>query len=173
MIVREVKPGCESRYADISKGISAAAARFPGFVSAHHSPPANGDAHHVTVLQFDSMASLRDWEESPERQLWLGRVEEVAYPAKVAKHINTGLESLFAAKGSALVPVRPKRYKMAIVLTLVIYGLLVSLRPILSDLLFGLPEYLAGFVLVTTQVLIMTYLIMPLVTRALSGWLYR
>ena len=125
------------------------------------------------MLQFESVEALRLWEESPERQRWLQKVEEVAHPAKLATHVTTGLESLFADGRGRLTPVRPPRYKMALVLTCVIYTLLLSLRPLLSGFLVGWPDYLSALVLVSTQVLLMIYLIMPAVTRVFAGWLYK
>jgi len=171
MIVRQVKPGCEEAYAQVCRGISGAAAAAPGFMASHHFP-AEGDGQHVTVLQFESVAKLQAWEESEERAAWLQRVDEFAFPQTVAKHLPTGLEDLFVAGGNKTLA-RPRRYKMAIVLTVVIYALLMTLRPILAVFLSELPGYAAGFLLVSTQVLVMTYLIMPGLTRLLHRWLYR
>ncbi|MDE4908263.1 hypothetical protein L0665_06525 [Methanogenium marinum] len=46
--------------------------------------------------------------------------------------------------------------------------LLLTLMPLMAPLPFPLP----GAVIATVAILLMTYLLMPLMTRAFAGWLY-
>jgi antibiotic biosynthesis monooxygenase (ABM) superfamily enzyme len=63
------------------------------------------------------------------------------------------------------------RYKMAIVTMGVIFVLLNSVLPLVQQLTFGIPNLLSTFVTVVIVVLLMTYVIMPPLTRLLGPWL--
>jgi antibiotic biosynthesis monooxygenase (ABM) superfamily enzyme len=65
----------------------------------------------------------------------------------------------------------PPRYKMAIVTMGVIFVLLNSVLPLVGQLTFGIPNLLSTFVTVVIIVLLMTYVIMPPLTRLLGPWL--
>jgi antibiotic biosynthesis monooxygenase (ABM) superfamily enzyme len=54
----------------------------------------------------------------------------------------------------------------------VIFLMLNLLSPIFLALLHGLAPLLQSFIVIATQVILMTYLIMPLLTRVLSRWLF-
>jgi uncharacterized protein len=62
---------------------------------------------------------------------------------------------------------------MVIVLIVVIFCVISLLAPIYSALLGGLPQWLRSLVVVIIQVYLMTYLIMPRITRLLSRWLFK
>ena len=65
----------------------------------------------------------------------------------------------------------PPRYKMAIVVTGIIFVLVSILLPQIRLLTVGLPLLLSTLVGVATMVLLMTYVIMPSVTKLLRPWL--
>jgi uncharacterized protein len=65
----------------------------------------------------------------------------------------------------------PPRYKMAIVMTGIIFVLLNILVLVIRQLTIGLPNLLSTLVGVVRMVLLMTYVIMPLLTKLLRPWL--
>jgi hypothetical protein len=69
-------------------------------------------------------------------------------------------------------PAAPPRYKLAIILTLVIFSLSLLVTPMLTGLLGILPALLRQLVVVAIQVTLITYLILPFLTRLLSRWLF-
>jgi uncharacterized protein len=65
----------------------------------------------------------------------------------------------------------PPRYKMAIVMTGVIFVLLNTVVPLIRQLTMAFPTLLSTFVGVAIMVLFMTYVIMPSLTKLLRPWL--
>lgn len=66
----------------------------------------------------------------------------------------------------------PPRYKMAIVLTGVIFVLSGIFTPIVKALFKGLPPILSQLITVAIQVVLLTYVILPRLTKLLSRWLF-
>jgi antibiotic biosynthesis monooxygenase (ABM) superfamily enzyme len=67
--------------------------------------------------------------------------------------------------------VPPPRYKMAIVTTGIVFVLLNTLVPQITQLTATFPLLLSTFMGVVIMVFLMTYLIMQLITRVLKPWL--
>ena len=63
--------------------------------------------------------------------------------------------------------------KMALVLVGVVFTLVLALNLLLAPLLEGMALWQRILTIVTLQVMLMTYLVMPRVTRLLRPWLYR
>jgi antibiotic biosynthesis monooxygenase (ABM) superfamily enzyme len=124
----------------------------------------------VSIFRFDSYQHLKGWEESDERRRWLARLRTDMIECEAREQSMTGLEFWFTA--TAVPCLGPPRYKMVIVLVPVIFLMLNLLSPIFLALLHGLAPLLQSFIVIATQVILMTYLIMPLLTRVLSRWLF-
>jgi antibiotic biosynthesis monooxygenase (ABM) superfamily enzyme len=65
----------------------------------------------------------------------------------------------------------PPRYKMAIVMTGIIFILLNIVIPQIRQLTIGLPTLLSTFLGVAIMVMLMNYVIMPPLTKLLRPWL--
>jgi uncharacterized protein len=65
----------------------------------------------------------------------------------------------------------PPRYKMAMVTGGIVFVLLSTLIPQVRQLTIALPVFLSTLVGVVVMVILMTYVIMPSVTRLLRPWL--
>ena len=61
---------------------------------------------------------------------------------------------------------------MALVLLVVVFSLVIILNYLLAPLVVGWPCFAKVFLAVFLQVTLMTYLVMPRVTRLLKTWLY-
>jgi hypothetical protein len=83
---------------------------------------------------------------------------------------------IFQFKMSYLIPLNPPpRYKMAIVTISVFSILLLTLIPqihVLAEMLL-LPYALRFVIAIAITVLLMTYVIMPLLTKLLRHWLFK
>jgi antibiotic biosynthesis monooxygenase (ABM) superfamily enzyme len=85
-------------------------------------------------------------------------------------NVDSSLGNSNSDKAHTALPL-PPRYKMAIVMTGVIFVLLNILVPVIRQLTTGLPNLLSTLVGVVIIVLLMTYVIMPLLTKLLRPWL--
>jgi antibiotic biosynthesis monooxygenase (ABM) superfamily enzyme len=85
--------------------------------------------------------------------------------------VLTGLETWFTLPGHPGVP-PPPRYKMAILTWITIFPLIALVVILLGPLLEGLSLVPRLAITTAVTVPIMTWLVMPRVTRLLRGWLY-
>ena len=170
-VSRRVKPGREAGYEAWLKHISGVAGRFPGHMGVNVIRP-DGVRHkdYVTIVRFDSYRHLRHWEESPERAELMVQLEGLVDGDARVQRV-TGLEFWFTLpEAPAASP--PSPHKMALVLVVVVFGLVVSIHLAFGAWLAQLPTLVRIAIVVVAQVLLMTYLIMPQVTRLLRPWLF-
>jgi uncharacterized protein len=135
--------------------------------------PASPDWH--MLFRFVDAESLAAWEHSPERAWWVASAQGLVADARIEQH--TGIEGWFDEPTSTEVlrtpQAAPPRWKQMVSIFLVFYPLSLG-----ANLLLGLfaadwvlPLRVLLLVLMVTPV--MTYLALPLVTRALRPWLMR
>ena len=170
-VTRRIKPGHEDAYEQFLAGISGAARAFPGYLGIEVFRPAPGaSGEYRTVYRFDSPAHLRAWLDSAERAAWLARAEPHAAGPMRAEFL-TGLESWFtlpARPGAAA----PPPYKMALVTWVTIFPLITVVVIVAAPLIGGLPQVPRLAVTTLATVSLMTWVVMPRVTRLLRRWLY-
>lgn len=170
-VTRRVKPGHEPFYDEFLAGINAAASRFPGHLGVDVYRPQTATAgEYRIVYRFDTGEHLRAWLDSDERAAWLERAEpHVIGPMRT--RFVTGLETWFTLPDRPGTP-PPPPYKMALLTWITIFPLItlvvIALEPLLEKL--DLVPRLAVTTAVTVP--IMTWLVMPRITRLLRSWLY-
>jgi antibiotic biosynthesis monooxygenase (ABM) superfamily enzyme len=175
-ITRHLDPGREAEMMSWMSAGMTLAEKFPGFLGAGWvRPEADSETWHV-LYRFADAEALAGWESSHERQWWkdassgLGVVE-----SRVER--RTGIEGWFDdpttldVRDLRLPPAAPPRYKQAIVIWLAFFPL-----SLLSSWAFSewAPDLaLVERVLATTLVMtpLMTYVVLPRMTRALRWWL--
>jgi antibiotic biosynthesis monooxygenase (ABM) superfamily enzyme len=168
---RRVKRGRKREFEEWASGILAAANDFPGYLGSGVLRPgdAPGDDEYRIVSRFDRESDLRAWENSDERHRWLRKAEPLIHDEKV--QVLTGLETWFTLPWKAGEPL-PPRYKMAYVTWLAVFPLITVIFALFGPLLSQLPMLLRTLVLTVVMVSLMTYVIMPRLTRLFSFWLY-
>jgi antibiotic biosynthesis monooxygenase (ABM) superfamily enzyme len=67
---------------------------------------------------------------------------------------------------------KPSKFRMACITTVVLYVMIQTVGRVLGFYFEFLPLALRTFVILTLQVLLMTYVLVPRVTRALARWIY-
>ena len=170
-VTRRVKPGHEPFYEQFLEGIIAAASRFPGHLGVEVFRPESATAgEYRIVYRFDNAQHLRQWLDSDEHATWLERAEPHAIgPTRTS--IVTGLESWFTLPGRPGAP-PPPPYKMALVTWITIFPLITGFVAVTRPLLKGLPLVLSLGITTAVTVPLMTWVVMPRVTRLLRRWLY-
>ncbi|MCB2101933.1 MAG: antibiotic biosynthesis monooxygenase [Rhodobacterales bacterium] len=170
-IARKVRPGREADYEAWVKGITATASVFPGHLGVNVLRPSAATGHeYVIIYRFDSYAHCRAWDTSPERAHWVDRLGDMVEGEARTKRV-TGLEFWFDLPEMPAAAA-PSPHRMALTLMVVVFVLVVGLNLVLGGWMADLPMVARVAVTVVLQVLLMTYVVMPRVTRLLKGWLY-
>lgn len=171
VVRRRVKKGHEADYERWLARVIRDASGLPGYMGADVIRPGPSNPREYTsIFRFDSVEHLTDFEESELRRKALAEVGAyVEADAVWQKH--TGLEVWFTAPPGAMVP-KPSRFRMTLLLMVVLYGLGIPLAELFGYLLTDVPIYLRLLVTVPFQVALMTYAVMPALTRWLARWIY-
>jgi antibiotic biosynthesis monooxygenase (ABM) superfamily enzyme len=170
-VIRRVKRGHEAVYEQFLEGIIAAASVFPGHLGVEVFRPETGTAgEYRIVYRFDDAQHLRRWLDSDEHAAWLERAEPHAI-GPVRTSFVTGLESWFTLPGRhGALP--PPPHKMALLTWITIFPLITGIVVATGPLLEDLPVVLRLGITTAVAVPLMTWVMMPRVTRLLHRWLY-
>ncbi len=170
-IVYRIDPVCEQAYEALLAGFYTEVKTFDGFLRREVIKSAAGPyLEYTIILHFDNEANLRRWEHSSERLWWLSRTSSLAENTTPLQ-VLTGLETWFTlSAGQAIVP--PPRPKMAIVTWLALFPLITLLSYGLAVVAGDLPIVVLALVTTLLAVPLMTYVVMPRMTRLFERWLY-
>lgn len=170
-ISRRVIAGHEAEYEDWLHGITAAAADFPGHMGVNILRPSGStDGRYVLIYRFDSWAHCQAWERSETRQTWVAQLDGIVVGEAETRRV-TGLEAWFDLPEVPAAKHAPQ-WKMAVVLIVVVFVIVFPLQLTILPLTTDWPHWSRTLLIAVIQVLLMTYLVMPRVTRALRGWLF-
>ena len=153
------------------------ATTFPGFLgSGWVRAGAASEIWHM-LYRFTDEVTLDVWESSPERVSWLDEGGDFMQQSRVEK--RTGIEGWFDAPAepspsNPTLLATPPRWKQATSIWLgffplnLVFTLLVTLIPGWNDL----GTFLHVLISTLTLAPIMTFWVLPVVTRLIRGWLY-
>jgi uncharacterized protein len=170
VVTRRVKARCEQAYEDWLDRLVKEAAALPGYLGTTVQRPPAGSREYTSVFRFDSVANLRAFEESELRRRALAEVRELVEADAVWKQL-TGLELWFTPPAGTVAP-QPSRPRMALLMIVVVYGLVLSIGQLVAWLLPEAPSRVRLLVTIVVEVLLMTYVLMPRLTRGLARWIY-
>jgi uncharacterized protein len=127
------------------------------------------------LYRFRDPDSLAAWEASSEREWWLASAAGIAEDSRMER--RTGIEGWFDAPDSVLLaaspPPAPPRWKQMVSIFIVFYPLSLTIQFFAAPLLLPLELWLRVGITTLVATPLMTYLLLPLVTRALRPWLLR
>jgi hypothetical protein len=175
-ITRHVAPDRVDQMVAWVRAGSSLAERFPGFLGTGWvRPSVTSDEWHM-LYRFDSSESLARWEASSQRTWWLESAQGIV--GESLRERRTGIEGWFdppqeyAAEDLASPPPpAPPRWKQAVMIWTAFFPLSLLTGLLLSHAAPGLS--LVPRVLVTTVLMtpVMTYVVLPQLTRRLEWWL--
>jgi len=142
--------------------------RFPGTAGSRLFRRAAGGSVEFSILQqFASQADHDAWLASPEFERWRC---EVAPPVPTPGHVHrySGMDAFFV---SAKAPDAPPRWKMAVLLLVVVYPLSLAISTWGAPALSALPELAGSFLTSVFMVWLMTYVLVPILTKVFQSWL--
>ncbi|MDP8999540.1 MAG: antibiotic biosynthesis monooxygenase [Myxococcota bacterium] len=170
---RKVKPGRAPAYREWVEGMQRASKDVIGFLGAS---TMRGDVEedYISIVRFDTFENLRAWEESGLRREWIARLPPDTVDGDADVRRLEGLEFWFTAPPGVAAPVAPSPHKMALILVVIVLALVSALTPVVRAVVgVDAPPFARSAVMVVLQVFLMTYVIMPRVTKLLAGWLFR
>ena len=174
IIQHEVRAEAQERYERWLERIMPAAAAFPGHGGASVvRPSARGPRRYSVAVRFDSLDHAQAWFGSDARRALLQEAAELLVRDETVSTLS-GLELWFGRP-----PGRrpPARWKMFLVTVAAIYPLTLlvpwALQPLLSSVAVLRTLLVHHLVVALAIVALMTWVVMPRLTRHLAGWLNR
>ncbi|MBF0536652.1 MAG: antibiotic biosynthesis monooxygenase [Nitrospirae bacterium] len=165
----KIKPGREKEFEAGLEEVIEAAKRFEGHQGVRVQKPDMTQSEYVIIFRFNNVQNLKRWEDSDVKRDWLRRAE--AFKEKdPSMQKFTGLEFWFKEPGT--VSQGPPRYKMVIVTVAALSPLIMILNLVVAPVVKPLPVFFQNIVMNTIMVSLLTYLVMPAMTRLLSFWLF-
>ncbi|MFT6791807.1 MAG: antibiotic biosynthesis monooxygenase (ABM) superfamily enzyme [Cellvibrionaceae bacterium] len=169
VVDRNVLPGKVKEFKKyIGKAIEASS-KFPGYLGTDIINP-EGNDRYIIVFRFSSKEKSDDWIVSEERHFWVSKIDQVI--EKPTELVSlTGMETWFTlSKAKNFVP--PPKFKMAIVTYLAIAPTLTTFDWLFGAYFSSMPNYLVFFVSSPFVVILMTYAVMPMMTKLFKNFLY-
>lgn len=168
MVSRTVLPANRQAFEAQLRALTERSAGFPGHLGVSVFRPVADEGYRI-LFKFDSSSRYEAWRGDSEAAALIAGLDALT-ENKAWVDTLTGLETWFTLPSA---PARtPPRRKMAMVTWGVLFPLVSVLLTVLRPLLDRVP-FLAGTLIVTGVVtLLMTYVIMPRLTRLLAPWLF-
>ena len=170
VVTRKVKRGRESEYEDWLRRLLEESKSMKGYLGATIQKPAPGSTEYTSVFRFDTVDNLRKFEESQLRSRYLREVVDYVEADAIWKKF-TGLEFWFSPPKGTVIP-QPSRFRMSLVMITVVFGLVLSIGQLVGMVAVEVPSYIRLFVTISIEIFLMTYVLMPRITRLLAKWIY-
>ena len=165
-----VKNGKEKEFEQWAHEITEAGRHFEGHLGSNWIRSSNRD--YTVVIKFLDIEDAHKWLNSSIRKRLLKKVIPLVIEFKPNKFQNvTGLETWFTLPGSATIK-PPPRWKMVIATMIGIYPIGLVYQAYLVGYFRDIPLLLRPVALSLILTPVLTYVIMPQLTKLLRSWLY-
>ena len=171
VVRRRIRPGRIADYERWLHRLQTDAGSLDGYLGATSHPPSGADDRtYTTIFRFSSLAERDAFQRSDLNRRALAEVQDLV-EGDPLWDTYTGLELWFTPPPGTVAP-RPIRWRMALVLGVVVY-LLVLVFGAVAELLIGdVLTALRLAVVIAVEIALMTYLILPFLTRRLASWIF-
>ena len=170
VVRRRVRQGKNAAYESWLGTLIQRASALPGYLGTDVHRPLPNRREYTSVFRFDSVEHLHEFEVSDLRRDALQEVVGLVEGDAVWEKLS-GLEFWFTPPPGTVVP-QPSRTRMALVMIVVVYGLVLSIGTLVALVLSSAPMPVRLLVTITIEVFLMTYVLMPRLTRWLAWWIY-
>lgn len=181
VITSRIAPNRRDEYARLRDEMDAIASKAPGFVSLETFPPSDGGNIWVTNITFTTPEDLDLWMASPQRARMLERFAALAEDD--VRTLPTGFGQWFSVNATAMV--QTPAWKQAMTVLAVLFPMVSIVNITIGDAVgggwtiegqsiykgLGLPFPMVVFIGNTIGTILLTWVLMPLVTRLLAWWL--
>ena len=166
VLERRVRPGARPGFTRWLEELMAAAASAPNHQGS--SVFTVGEDDFYILLRFATQDDLDRWQAAAGTAELLRRGEQHALESGRA-HVRSGLETWFTVPGQHAPPVPPPRWKMALVTWLALLPQALLLGQVIPA---SLPVLVRVSLATAIPVAMLTWVLMPRLTKLLYGWLY-
>ena len=171
-ITRKVKPGREQEFERALHDFVAESLKLPGQLGVEvlRPAPGSGSREYRILRRFNSEADRDAFYKSALFEEWKRRVGDLVEGEPMYEGLS-GLETWFTLPGKrSIVP--PPRWKMALVSLLAVLPVSIVLNLTLAPLLHEAPMVVGTLAKGALMIALLTWVLMPLLTRLLKSWLY-
>lgn len=167
-----VKKGREKQFEEWAHEITEAVKHFEGHLGSNWIRTSSDASNYVVIVKFVDIEDSNKWLRSEVRKRLLEKMYPLVKESKPNRLQNvTGLETWFTLPGRSTIK-PPPRWKMMIVTMIGIYPIgLIYQAYFVSDLKL-LPLLLRPVALSLLLTPVLTYVIMPQLTKLFRSWLY-
>jgi antibiotic biosynthesis monooxygenase (ABM) superfamily enzyme len=161
---------------------TALAESFPGFLGAGFVQRAPGSPEWHMLYRFADDETLRGWEESPQRHWWLTSAQGIVEHTRTERRtgiegwfdapVDHVVEKLVAGDAEPAVPAAPPRWKQAVTIWLAFFPLSLTATLLTARFIADVPLAVRTLLMTLCLTPLMTYLVLPRITRALHWWLH-
>jgi uncharacterized protein len=168
VVRRRVKPGSEAAFESAMQEFIGFALAFPGNRGIH--ALRSGEHEYTVVDRFADARSRQAFKEMPKYRDWMQRLRELSEAEPYIEE-HAGLGGWFTLPGAARASA-PSQLKMALVTFLGVLPLTGALLAVLPSVLPGWHPQAVNVVMSVLVVTLLTWPVMPLLTRLFASWLY-
>ncbi len=167
-----VKQGKEHAFEQALKLVIQKAMAYDGYEGIQIiRPTTKAEKEYILLIRFDTETNYQVWAESAPRNEWFEEIKNYVYKDSEIRY-EEGLEFWFSLPeitGSK----PPSKWKMAILTWMVIYPSVLVLSTLTASYLDFLPLAVRMLIVSITLVSLMTYLIMPSITKVFAAWIFK
>ncbi|MGI9288926.1 MAG: antibiotic biosynthesis monooxygenase [Pseudomonadales bacterium] len=167
---RQVVPGQEEVFLAWCNGISAASAKYEGYIGTNLINPTNNSLEYIAILKFDCFDNFRAWNDSDEHNEWLEKLEGMVV-GEADWEIIEGISYWFGPS-TGKKATWPPDFKMVVVAFVAIWPLVCLIRPLYEGYLPG-PSLVRATVSTIIITGLMAYITLPLTSRIFNKWIFR
>jgi antibiotic biosynthesis monooxygenase (ABM) superfamily enzyme len=166
-ITRRVRPGCETEFQQALREFLQASFAHGGVQGASMlTPPPGSDTREYGILRtFTNEREREAFYDSPMFKAWEARARTLTEGEPVYRQLH-GLEAWFRSSHTP-----PPRWKMAVATFLGVFPVAMILNVTLGPVIRSWHFLLSNAVFNVCVIALLTWVVMPIVTRFLHGWL--
>ena len=165
-----VREGRESDFRAWRARILEVCRQWPGYLGTEGFDAIDATDHpeFIIVVRFDTRPHLDAWLTSPERKTLIEEVQPLLHNYRV-RRTSSGFEGWFNISDEKTTP--PAPWRQGLVILAALFPVIMTLRALLAPIFSIFPLPVAFLILLTLDLSVLTFLIMPRFSRFMSFWL--
>ena len=170
VVHRRIKVGREDEFQAAMQAFTQFALSFPGHQGMQLMRLVSGGRDYTVVARFASKEARQAFTSTPEYATWQRRLAELTEGDPRIDELS-GLEGWFASGNAPSLP-KPGKIKMAIATFIGVFPVSTLVGVLVVPYIQQLPMLLVNAIVAALIVILLTWVVMPIVTRLLHRWLF-